>query len=88
MFLSAGNFRRESVEKFYPEAFEWLQELDKRLDALVARIEAYSRDNLENKTRSPFISDSQFQHLKSELARLILRIRKLKPQLYYLSQDE
>lgn len=76
------------LKKFYPEAFEWLQELDKRLDALVARIEAYSRDNLSSRTRSPFISDSQFQHLKSELARLILRIRKLKPQLYYLSQDE
>lgn len=75
------------LKKFYPEAFEWLRELDKRLDTLVARIEAYS-DNLSGRTRSPFISDSQFQYLKSELARLILRIRKLKPQLYYLSQDE
>lgn len=76
------------LKKFYPEAFEWLQELDKRLDALVARIEAYSRDNLSNRTRSPFISDSQFRHLKSGLTRLILRVRKLKPQLYYLSPNE
>lgn len=76
------------LKKFYPEAFEWLLELDKRLDALVAQIEVYSHDNLTSKTRSPFISDSQFRHLKSGLARLTLRIRKLKSQLYYLSSDE
>lgn len=76
------------LKKFYPEAFEWLLELDNRLDALVTQIEVYSHDNLTNKTRSPFISDSQFQHLKARLARLTLRIRKLKPQLYYLFQDE
>lgn len=76
------------LREFHPKAFEWLQELDKRLDTLRERIKAYAHDNLTDRTRLPFISDSQLQHLKSELSRLTLRIRKLRPRLCYLSHDE
>jgi len=55
---------------------------------LADRIGVYSRTALAPKLRSPFVSDAQLKLLKGELARLTLRIRRMRNSLYQITADE
>ena len=68
--------------------FRSLDALDGALRILADRIGVYSRTALAPKLRSPFVSDAQYKLLKGELARLTLRIRRMRNSLYQITADE
>lgn len=78
----------QELHKIYPEAPQLLDALDGELEALSDRIGHCSRTALAPKLRSPFVSEAQYKLLKSELARLTLRIRKMRNSLYLITADE
>lgn len=76
------------LHKIYPEAPQLLDALDGALRILADRIGVYSRTALAPKLHSPFVSDAQYKLLKGELARLTLRIRRMRNSLYQITADE
>lgn len=78
----------QELHKIYPEAPQLLDALDGELEALSNRVGYYSRTALAPKLRSPFVCETQYGLLKRELARLTLRIRKMRNSLYRITADE
>ena len=76
------------LHKIYPEAPLLLEALDSKLEELSGRVGQYSRTILAPKLRSPFVCEAQYKLLKSEFARLTLRIRKMRNNLYRITADE
>lgn len=75
------------LQKVYPEAPKLLEGLNDRLDRLSERIGQYLRTELALNGQSPFMSEAQANMLRSELLRLLLRIRKLRNNLFHITTD-
>ncbi len=72
----------------YPQAEELLGMIDRELESLLLRVKEYIHNSLSQKSRSPFVADSQYKRLKGEFSRLTLQIRKMRNTLFQLSNDE
>lgn len=76
------------LKQSFPEAYEQLEEQNRQFDILIASIETYIRGNLAKNKRSPFIGTQQISKLKTELSRLMSRIRKRQNTLFQITSNE
>ena len=75
------------LQKIYTEAPHLLEVLNDKLDRLSERIKQYLHTVLTPNIRSPFMSEMQAKMLKNDLSRLLVRIKKLRNNLFHITID-